>query len=115
MSYLTAYMHVRQATLKRCVIRFSSQIEWHNLRTDRKGNAKSALALIGTDTLPFTGIIVDIAVVGACHNRFIAQGDGRINIIYRQRALLYAVGDDLLIPEQITPDADNDINKIRKR
>ncbi len=28
---------------------FSSQIEWHNLRTDRKGNAKSALALIGTD------------------------------------------------------------------
>ncbi len=44
-------MHVRQATLKRCVILFSSQIEWHNLRTDRKGNAKSALALIGTDTL----------------------------------------------------------------
>ena len=30
---------------------FSSQIEWHNLRTDRKGNAKSALALISTDTL----------------------------------------------------------------
>ncbi|ASV57520.1 Phosphoenolpyruvate-protein phosphotransferase of PTS system [Lelliottia jeotgali] len=30
---------------------FSSQIEWHNLRTDRKGDAKSALALIGTDTL----------------------------------------------------------------
>ncbi|MDE4083391.1 MULTISPECIES: phosphoenolpyruvate--protein phosphotransferase [Enterobacter cloacae complex] len=30
---------------------FISQIEWHNLRTDRKGNAKSALALIGTDTL----------------------------------------------------------------
>ncbi|WP_296262185.1 phosphoenolpyruvate--protein phosphotransferase [uncultured Enterobacter sp.] len=30
---------------------FISQIEWHNLRTDRKGDAKSALALIGTDTL----------------------------------------------------------------
>ena len=30
---------------------FISRIEWHNLRTDRKGNAKSALALIGTDTL----------------------------------------------------------------
>ncbi|EWG65669.1 Multiphosphoryl transfer protein 2 [Enterobacter sp. DC1] len=30
---------------------FISQIEWHNLRTGRKGNAKSALALIGTDTL----------------------------------------------------------------
>ena len=30
---------------------FSCDIEWHNLRTDRKGNAKSALAIIGTDTL----------------------------------------------------------------
>lgn len=30
---------------------FSSTIEWHNLRADRRGNAKSALALIGTDTL----------------------------------------------------------------
>ncbi len=30
---------------------FRCDIEWHNLRTDRKGNAKSALALIGTDTL----------------------------------------------------------------
>lgn len=30
---------------------FISQIEWHNLRTDRIGDAKSALALIGTDTL----------------------------------------------------------------
>lgn len=30
---------------------FSCDIEWHNLRSDRKGNAKSALAIIGTDTL----------------------------------------------------------------
>jgi fructose-specific PTS system IIA-like component len=30
---------------------FNADIAWHNLRTDRKGNAKSALALIGTDTL----------------------------------------------------------------
>ncbi len=30
---------------------FTSHIEWHNLRTERRGNAKSALALIGTDTL----------------------------------------------------------------
>lgn len=30
---------------------FISQMEWYNLRTERKGNAKSALALIGTDTL----------------------------------------------------------------
>lgn len=30
---------------------FTSTIEWHNLRTGRTGCAKSALALIGTDTL----------------------------------------------------------------
>lgn len=30
---------------------FRCDIEWHNLRTHRKANAKSALALIGTDTL----------------------------------------------------------------
>ncbi|WP_318388550.1 phosphoenolpyruvate--protein phosphotransferase [Enterobacter sp.] len=30
---------------------FTSDIEWLNLRTGSKGNAKSALALIGTDTL----------------------------------------------------------------
>ena len=30
---------------------FVSQIEWHNLRTNRRGDAKSALSLIGTDTL----------------------------------------------------------------
>ena len=30
---------------------FTSQIVWHNLRSGRKGSAKSALALIGTDTL----------------------------------------------------------------
>lgn len=30
---------------------FRSEIEWHNLRTNRKGSAKSALAIIGTDTL----------------------------------------------------------------
>ena len=30
---------------------FISTIEWHNLRTGRTGNAKSALSLIGTDTL----------------------------------------------------------------
>lgn len=30
---------------------FKSHIEWHNLRTDRKADARSSLALIGTDTL----------------------------------------------------------------
>ncbi|CNB84597.1 phosphoenolpyruvate--protein phosphotransferase [Yersinia similis] len=30
---------------------FASMIEWHNVRTDRRGDAKSALALIGTNTL----------------------------------------------------------------
>lgn len=30
---------------------FSSRIDWHNLRNGRQGNAGSALAIIGTDTL----------------------------------------------------------------
>ena len=43
-------MHVRQATLKRCVILFHHKLSGITC-ADRKGNAKSALALIGTDTL----------------------------------------------------------------
>lgn len=42
---------------------FTSQIEWHNLRTGRKGNAKSALALIGTDTL--AGDSCQLLITGA--------------------------------------------------
>lgn len=42
---------------------FISQIEWHNLRSDRKGDAKSALALIGTDTL--TGDACRLVITGA--------------------------------------------------
>ncbi|MDK9605539.1 phosphoenolpyruvate--protein phosphotransferase [Lelliottia wanjuensis] len=42
---------------------FASQIEWHNLRSDRKGDAKSALALIGTDTL--TGDTCRLVITGA--------------------------------------------------
>lgn len=42
---------------------FASQIEWHNLRSDRKGDAKSALALIGTDTL--TGDACRLLITGA--------------------------------------------------
>lgn len=42
---------------------FASQIEWHNLRSDRKGDAKSALALIGTDTL--TGDACRLVITGA--------------------------------------------------
>jgi len=30
---------------------FVASIKWHNLRTDRRGDAKSALALIGTNTI----------------------------------------------------------------
>ncbi|WP_058913657.1 phosphoenolpyruvate--protein phosphotransferase [Entomohabitans teleogrylli] len=30
---------------------FNASVEWHNLRTDRRGDAKSALALIGTNTI----------------------------------------------------------------
>ncbi len=46
-----ASMHVRQATLRTLCNTFTSQIEWHNLRTDRKGNAKSAAGTHRTDTL----------------------------------------------------------------
>ncbi|MDI3359410.1 phosphoenolpyruvate--protein phosphotransferase [Lelliottia sp. V89_10] len=42
---------------------FASQIEWHNLRSDRKGDAKSALAMIGTDTL--TGDACRLVITGA--------------------------------------------------
>ncbi|WP_370556512.1 phosphoenolpyruvate--protein phosphotransferase [Edwardsiella tarda] len=45
-------VHARPASLVETLCNtFHSHMEWHNLRTDRKGNAKSALALIGTDTL----------------------------------------------------------------
>ncbi|HEY2454766.1 MAG TPA: phosphoenolpyruvate--protein phosphotransferase [Scandinavium sp.] len=42
---------------------FASAIEWHNLRTGRKGNAKSALAIIGTDTL--TGDSCQLLISGS--------------------------------------------------
>ncbi|XPE60902.1 HPr family phosphocarrier protein [Shigella flexneri] len=51
---------------------FSSQIEWHNLRTDRKGNAKAPLRSIGTDTL--AGDNCQLLIAGAdeqeAHQRF---------------------------------------------
>ena len=45
---------------------FCCDIEWHNLRTDRKGNAKSALAIIGTDTL--AGDSCQLLISGADEN-----------------------------------------------
>lgn len=44
-------MRVRQATLKRCVILFHHKLSGITCALTGKGNAKSALALIGTDTL----------------------------------------------------------------
>ena len=45
-------VHARPASLVEALCnQFSAHIEWHNLRTDRRGDAKSALAIIGTDTL----------------------------------------------------------------
>lgn len=45
-------VHARPASLVETLCnQFSSTIEWHNLRTDRHGDAKSALSLIGTGTL----------------------------------------------------------------
>ncbi|MDN6449633.1 MAG: HPr family phosphocarrier protein, partial [Enterobacterales bacterium] len=45
-------VHARPAShIETLCNQFTAHIEWLNLRTGRKGNAKSALALIGTDTL----------------------------------------------------------------
>ncbi|WP_310607131.1 phosphoenolpyruvate--protein phosphotransferase [Buttiauxella brennerae] len=45
-------VHARPASHVEVVCnQFSSTIEWFNLRTERRGDAKSALALIGTGTL----------------------------------------------------------------
>jgi phosphoenolpyruvate-protein phosphotransferase len=45
-------VHARPASLVETQCNnFISRIEWHNLRSARQGDAKSALALIGTDTL----------------------------------------------------------------
>lgn len=45
-------VHARPAShVETLCNQFSSTVEWINLRTERRGNAKSALALIGTGTL----------------------------------------------------------------
>lgn len=45
-------VHARPAShVEKLCNQFSASIGWHNLRTDRTGDAKSALALIGTGTL----------------------------------------------------------------
>ena len=45
-------VHARPAShVESLCNRFNSKVEWHNLRTQRRGDAKSALAVIGTDTL----------------------------------------------------------------
>ncbi|MGU3525667.1 phosphoenolpyruvate--protein phosphotransferase [Enterobacteriaceae bacterium C23F] len=45
-------VHARPAShIEKQCNAFASTMEWHNLRSGRKGNAKSALAVIGTDTL----------------------------------------------------------------
>lgn len=56
-------VHARPASLVETLCNtFSSAIEWHNLRSERSGNAKSALAIIGTDTL--TGDSCQIRIEG---------------------------------------------------
>lgn len=44
-------MRVRQALVETLCNTFSSSVEWLNTRTEGRGNAKSALAIIGTNTL----------------------------------------------------------------
>ncbi|WP_241622935.1 phosphoenolpyruvate--protein phosphotransferase [Rosenbergiella australiborealis] len=49
---LSEGVHARPASLIEAICnRFRSEIQWHNARNGRSGNAKSALSLIGTDTL----------------------------------------------------------------
>ena len=45
-------VHARPASLVETLCNtFSSSVEWLNIRTEGRGNAKSALAIIGTNTL----------------------------------------------------------------
>lgn len=45
-------VHARPAShIETLCNQFTARIEWFNLRTGRQGDAKSALSLIGTDTL----------------------------------------------------------------
>ncbi|CAI1073340.1 phosphoenolpyruvate--protein phosphotransferase [Serratia entomophila] len=49
---LTNGVHARPAShIETLCNHYAAAVEWHNLRTDRRGNAKSALDLIGTGTL----------------------------------------------------------------
>ena len=44
-------VHARPASLVETLCNtFSSSVEWLNIRTEGRGNAKSALAIIGTNT-----------------------------------------------------------------
>ncbi|WPU21364.1 phosphoenolpyruvate--protein phosphotransferase [Cedecea neteri] len=56
-------VHARPASLVETLCNtFSSSIEWHNLRSGRRGDARSALAIIGTDTL--TGDACELRIEG---------------------------------------------------
>ncbi|MGL4726685.1 MAG: phosphoenolpyruvate--protein phosphotransferase [Scandinavium sp.] len=56
-------VHARPASLVETLCNtYSSAIEWRNLRSERSGNAKSALAIIGTDTL--TGDACQLRIEG---------------------------------------------------
>lgn len=49
-------VHARPASLVETLCnKFSSSVEWVNTRSDGRGNAKSALAIIGTNTIKGDG------------------------------------------------------------
>ncbi|KNC89717.1 phosphoenolpyruvate--protein phosphotransferase [Trabulsiella odontotermitis] len=82
---------------------FASDIDWHNLRTDRRGNAKSALALIGTDTL--VGDSCRLLISGADEHNAHAHLSVWLNETFPHcdTPLEHAIGGECLpIPESLS-------------
>lgn len=82
---------------------FASKIEWHNLRNDRKGDAKSALALISTDTLSGDTCRLTIAGTDEQHARQQLQQWLKEEFPHCDAPLAAAVNTELdVLPESLT-------------
>lgn len=82
---------------------FASKIEWHNLRNDRKGDAKSALALISTDTLSGDTCRLTIAGADEQHARQQLQQWLKEEFPHCDAPLAAAVSTELdVLPESLT-------------
>ena len=73
-------LHARPASrIEELCNAFTASMAWHNARTGRCGNAKSALSLIGTDTLVNDDCLLTIEGAdegrGLCnHGAFLCRG-----------------------------------------